>query len=617
MSNILIVHSLDKNILNLNLANVDRIICFEILNGYNHGLYETYKKLSINKIEISPTSKFGYEVHERAYNLIEQLFSNENFKSLIDKHINNIRLENCSALIALKKSISSSLRRVCHLFLYADLYLHNQNVTFIVNKDVADLLRFVNIDKHYNMIAITEQDSIKIKKIILSKLYILVKRNSKQILAKSGKLLTKITTNIFNKSFSNGQNLSTRRLKQNIMNGTSFAYIFDQSYSWHQVEFSSFFYYLQKRSDVLYLVPDKKWEIYSFLKKEHKPVVSYGETIKMPQKMCLLLILFFKCIPIGVDRSLPLLIKKGLYMSLKTKLFYSQIFGYYKPRFYLKIRSDKDAYQAIVRSVGDSHRVKTIGYMHGSYPFLSSTFAYIDFHYYGLLGKFFRNEIYKHTWPDTIHYKILGPFTGEIDDGKSVPVSYNDTVIGIFLTSEYDRNVYNKFIKAIKYTLSAGHYRVIFKEKLYSKYSTETINENFKDFQNYQICVHNNNQLYDEKLWVIKNSVQVLEESDFVFVMGWSTTGWEALGKKKKLIIFMSDDLSHPFEIYISRLVVRAKEELRETFEWLTSISQSEYNKIIQPLIDNCCKSSDGKLVKDFLESIENDEEASALESVH
>jgi len=40
--------------------------------------------------------------------------------------------------------------------------------------------------------------------------------------------------------------------------------------------------------------------------------------------------------------------------------------------------------------------------------------------------------------------------------------------------------------------------------------------------------------------------------------------------------------------------------------KFLMNISQPEYEEYIQPAIENCCKVSNGNLVRDFISSIEN-----------
>ena len=108
------------------------------------------------------------------------------------------------------------------------------------------------------------------------------------------------------------------------------------------------------------------------------------------------------------------------------------------------------------------------------------------------------------------------------------------------------------------------------------------------------------------KNYLSLSPTEVFKISDVVIARTISSIGWQALSFQKKLIIFESEAIEHPFEKSLSRIIVRNERELDECLKWLTSISQTEYEMIIDPLIKEWAKINNGHLVADFWNEVES-----------
>ena len=109
----------------------------------------------------------------------------------------------------------------------------------------------------------------------------------------------------------------------------------------------------------------------------------------------------------------------------------------------------------------------------------------------------------------------------------------------------------------------------------------------------------------------LANSQEILEECELAIIMAESTVGWEVVGKLKKVVIFTLSWKRHPFEDFLPQIVVRDAAELKARVDWLLKMPAEEYRRLITPLVEGCSKLSNGRLVADFIESIERDDEAS------
>ena len=419
--------------------------------------------------------------------------------------------------------------------------------------------------------------------------------------------------------------------------------IFEQMYKGQEKnpEFGAFYRYFKERDDVLYICISKDSEIYKTLRNDKKPVLVKTEIPLLQQRRVNVLTLFILFFRLVFSTKLKTAFLKGLILRIfYEKMYYEAIFKEISPSFYLKIRSDIDPAHPVATAVAEKYNVKHIGYQHGAY-YIMSMFAYIDFHYYGLLGKCFLEGAFSKILSRDIQYSIIGPITVEsMNDNKGVNLEKKDRfIIGIF-TNIYDNNrdwqlLHQRYMEILCCTLSKlriPDLLLVFKEKGYSEWSEKLLVSLCNKFGlSYEIAYHlhpistpsNYSKEVIEKINKYGMSIhlnphrvkmsclaeEVIAIANIVVEItpyGHSTATWEALGKKRKIVIFRSKHLQHPFEKYIPELLVGNKREFEEAIKFLVNISQEEYEEYIQPAIENCCKVSDGNLVKNFIESVED-----------
>jgi len=429
------------------------------------------------------------------------------------------------------------------------------------------------------------------------------------------------------------------------LNGTAgINIIFEQMYEGQErnPEFKAFYRYFKERDDILYICVSADSEIYKTLKIDQKQVL-LRDKVQLLHRNRLGNIKPFIMFLIRIVLSFKLksfLLKESILRLFEEKCYYEAMFSAFKPSFYLKVRSDIISSHPVATAVAQEYNVKHIGYQHASYYYFA-IFVYVDFHYYGFLGKCFIDAAFSKTWPSNIQYSILGPITAEVLDNKKVNIKKNDRlVIAVFTNTVADNHhewhtSYKQYVEILCRTLSDlnnPNFHLIFKEKRYRQWSEKLIVDIcIKHCLSYEIAYHIhplvlpanfsdevvkrtkdhgiNIHLDPGKIKVYFTAEEVIEASDIVVVItpyGYSTTSFGALGKKKKLVIFGNKYLKHPFEMCMSRLVARDKNEFENSMKWLMNISQEEYEECIQTVIESCCKVSDGNLVRDFIESIEN-----------
>jgi len=151
--------------------------------------------------------------------------------------------------------------------------------------------------------------------------------------------------------------------------------------------------------------------------------------------------------------------------------------------------------------------------------------------------------------------------------------------------------------------LYTGDFQIIFREKSFEKWRVDHIRGTCRKYglKKFQITYPWHFQGYPTT-----DVESTITGSDIVFVMGYSTTGWEALAKRKKFLIVNQEWNHHPFETYLPEIVAKTTDQIESSFSWLIKLSQEQYNELIEPLMENCSKLSNGNMVREFIEFIEN-----------
>jgi hypothetical protein len=585
MKHIAFIHTinpLNLIIFTIKTKTIDHFVCVN-WNGSSKLLSFLKKRASVDQINFSniPHSYFKKEKYQ--YELVEKLFKLPDFFDEVYSILGTLNLQTEKLITSLKKKIISGLSDDAKIITLEDELYKENNKYVLVNE--------------YKMLKSLVDEDKKLRK-NFSPQYVL--RNYVFMFYKLASCLK----------------LLFKKVETPLYNFRGIKFIFEQLYS-HRYggnpEFAACYRYFKHRDDILYIATSKDSEIYKTLKAEGKHVIARNETFvckdKKWEQLKLLIVFFLRTIFSSKLKSI--IVKIAMLDIYYYQLYYEGIFRKIKPLYYLKIRSDFDSSHPVATAVADTYNIKHIGYMCGSYGYITSAVAHIDFHYYGLLGKWFRCDRFKNYWPDNteINYHILGPFTGETDECCVTARSNHLLTVSLFPTSTSDDiwindDFYRFFINETSRALSESslkNFQAFFKEKYFSKWRLKVVEDTCEKYKLvYQIFYHTNVPNYP-----MRSTESVIKASDIVIVMGSTTTAFEALGKKRKLIVVEQEWASHPFEKYLPIIVVKNREELRLTLSWLIDISQEKYEEQIQQVIENCCKVSDGNLFRDFIESIE------------
>jgi len=402
-------------------------------------------------------------------------------------------------------------------------------------------------------------------------------------------------------------------------------------------ELRAFFLYFKDRDDVLYHCPTPHSPLHELLRREGKPVTAGPRPLARGHvRWRWLGVLMGLALRLFADRRIPTSLKTDILWLFGKHLAYASVFRQVKPRYYLRPRPDMDLEHPLATGLGERLGVRTIGFSHGSYPVIDAQYAYIDFHYYGLLGWWFKERIYAGFWPEKIKYLLIGPFTVEnTKSSPSIPEPGQGT-IAIFPQFGYNHGCYltedfmAEFIDSVCQAVSGHGRRVVYKTKTYWRSEIARLKEKMDQDCEWEIAFHRpvgdrSSDLarlkqklgrdFSQELAVdepasnvrLANAQEVLDECELAVIMAESTAGWEAVGKLKKTVIFTLPWKRHPFEDYLPDIVVRDAAGLKEKVDWLLAMSQEEYQEMIAPLVEGCSKASDGRLVADFLEAVERD----------
>lgn len=546
------------------------------------------------------------------YNFIEKLFNDSNFYVNVSSIL-------CELNLDAKKLIISFKKYLVHL-LSADMKIITLSRELFKNKEDGEV-----VVRNYALLKESIQD-VKIKKIFL--VYFI-----KGVILFFTTSLLCLKKTLFQKG------------EEDLNNYTGIKIIFEQMYMGQEknTEFDTFYRYFKERNDVLYICVNKDSKIYNNLKIDRKPVLVKNDIPLLLQSR----LLYFKCFVKLFFRLIFSTKLKSVYTKIcmlkifDMKIYYESLFEKYKPFFYLKVRSDIDPSHPVATAVAKKYNVKHIGYQHGSYYFMA-VFAYIDFHFYGLLGECFLKETFSHIWPKNIQYSVTGPITVEGTNDDKGPIKGDKTfVVGIFTNIRDDNNqywhsLYQQFLEILCYKISelcVPGFHLVFKEKGYSEYSEKLIvglchkynlsyeiayhlhpsevpinytKEIIKEINKSGMNIHRDST----KVRVSCTSGEIIKMSNILITIapyGYSTTTWESLAKRRRIIIFGTYQISHPFEKYIPELIVRNKKEFENAMKFLINVSQEAYEKYISTVIENCCKISNNNLVGNFIECIENE----------
>ena len=542
------------------------------------------RRVSFTQINFgnSPHSYFKKEKYK--YIIADRLFNGSRFISAVTSILKPLNLPSEKLITSLKKDLISRLEMDAQIIALSDEICKEKKSKYVVVTEYGILGDTIGKDKKL------------LKKILLQYLI-------KQYLI------------IFYKVFSCLRLLLRKEQSFHELEGIK--YVFEQLYSYRygeNPEFEAFYNYFKNRDDILYICTSKDSEIYKTLKDEGKHVIARNQIyISKDVKWKQFKLLCIFCLrTIFSSRLKSPILKISLLNVFYHQLYFRALFRTFKPLYYLKVRSDMGAYSPIVTAIAEKCNVKHIGYMCGAYNFFNSQLAHIDFHHYGLFGRWFQSELFKNYWPKETetHYHILGPITVETGECcYAVEKKKQIFTISLFTTTTsndiwMNDDFYDFFIEEACSALSESDlrdYQVLFKEKYFDKRRRDIINATCYKYKLVgQIVYHSSIPGY-----LVRRPIEVIEDSDIVIVMGSTTTAFEALGKMKKMIIVEQEWLSHPFEKYLKKIVVKNREQLRTSLSWLVDISQERYEEKIQELIENCSKVADGNLAKYFFEAIE------------
>lgn len=534
---------------------------------------------AISKVGLTQfNSKDAPEAHFRflreAYDWTERIFQNPIVAEPLGKYISALGLPREHLINALKRAMSFHLDKDCKLVILGEAVFPNAK------------LRFFTANPALVQLARPDVECLP------EEVQIIPAELAAKGLGYAGIILAKILT---------PAPPATPRDKPEIL--------FDQMYSTlDNPEFTAFYRYFKTRTDVAYNCVDVESPIYKILSRDQKPVDVHVWRVRGFFRRIIEFLRLARVIAyILKDRDLPAPLLYEIIKSFRHKLYYESLIGEYKPKFFLRVRADIEASHPIATAAAEKFGARHVGYSCGAYPFFLYFTAPIDFHYYGVQGDNVR-DIFGPAWPGSIRYSTIGPFTAEMEDPRDLIGPEGEPLtLGVFSTTSSDEiwitdSFSRDFYAAAASAAQSAKAKILFKEKYLDDKRLELIGSLCGGKVPYEIIY------FEPGRYRVLRAQQVIEESDVVLSMTCSTSAWEALGRKKKLLVYELPWLKHPFEEVEPRLVARTPEELRKAFEWLVGLSQSEYEKIIAPLVARCGKYADGKLVRDFIEGVERRE---------
>lgn len=384
------------------------------------------------------------------------------------------------------------------------------------------------------------------------------------------------------------------------------AILFDQYYGiMDDQEFLAFYRYFKTRSDVVYNCPDRG-EKFRFLEREgrqprvHRWSVAWSRVPAELYRLARLGRLF------AFDHSMPTPFKIAVARLFRDRMRYESLLDALPCRRFLRVRFDMDASHPLVTALCEARGIHHTGYSCGSYPEPTLLYAAIDFHEYGLLGRGFKDDIYKDLWPDAIRYGILGPFTAELEPGPPKERSAG-TVLGLFPTSYGDefymqRSFFDEFVEAAIAAASTAGASLFIKVKDRSASNATSLKTACRGRVRLDFAYNDD---WDGR--PARRTPDVIAACDVAVVMGASTAAWEALAAGRKVLVYEQPWRRHPFESVEPRLVVKDPAALTHAVAWILALPKAEHDALVEPVIARWAKRSDGRLVRDFIESLEND----------
>lgn len=543
------------------------------------------RRMDVSQIRLSHLSTSFHEFQKNLYNYTEKIFKHPRLTYELHSILKEIDINTDKLIVSLKKHTIELIAEDYELFqLYIDNCKKNRKGTIFV--------------KEFGMMKGITDTEAKFKRLIDIKYYV---KNILLFIYTVMQIMKKLAlTNLFHENVDSGK----------------INFIIEQNYKGNEgnPEFEVFHRYFKQRSDVLNVCIGIDSEIYRTLKSECKPVIIKDNiNFNINERGKIFFTFMRLLIKIVFASNIKSIRFKNAFLQIFFySLYYETLFKLYRPAYYLKVRSDYQWFHPVITAIADKYNVKHIGYMHGSYGYFMAILAHINFHYYGLLGKRFK-EIFAGIWPDEIRYIHLGPHCAEARNDPYSNKRNGNLIIGFIPRQVNEINKLNYsysntvgIIWKCLYHLNIPNIHLIFKEISHEQ-RIEEIKKN----------LHAKFPLSYETFYSIASKPErqcyigeILSVSDIVVIAspGYGGTGFEAIGKKKKLLILLSRDIPpHPFESYNLPLVVKNEEEFIKSFRWLMEIPQKEYELAIQPIIEDWSKTADGNLVKNFVETIERD----------
>lgn len=380
------------------------------------------------------------------------------------------------------------------------------------------------------------------------------------------------------------------------------AIVFDQAYGFlSNPEFPAFYRYLKSRGDVVYACHEEGGEIHRALAADGKPAWNRNKwgVPGAAAKASALKSLARLCTDPAVARA-PLALRAWLLKFLREELRYRFLLESARPKVFIRVRADYEPFHPIATAVCEQLGVVHAGYSCGSYPFFNFYLAWLDFHVYGPLGPEFV-EIQSPAWKDAGRISVIGPFTAETGTAPAAPRRGGVPTLGVFPTSTSDafyvqRPFYLEFIERACFAARRLGARVVFKEKGNEPDDVAFIRRAAEGLD-YEIVHHSNGG---------PRASDVFDRCDYVLVMSTSTSGYEALGRGNKLAVYDLPWVPNPLSAGSTRPVARTEAELAALLDRLSALAPGEYERAIAPLAARFAKRCDGKLVEDFIKSIEN-----------
>lgn len=371
-------------------------------------------------------------------------------------------------------------------------------------------------------------------------------------------------------------------------------------------------YHFLKDKEVVYLVPQSDSGIGNFL-------VAQGKKILIENKLSLSFVAWIRLLIKGIELCfqfvrypIPSFLTKGLYEIFWNMIYFRNLFARYRPKYFIKIRSDFDPLHPIITAIAGQNGVGHIGYSCGSYTYFNYQCANLDFHWYGHWGDIFPEKVYKGNWTDKDRYFWLGPFTTDMILGsfqKPDKKRANGIRVGVFTTSTsnemwMDDSFYDQFINDVSGCLNEyENLEFVISDKYIDQFRSNVLDRIGSNSRNLlEICTSTDR--VGNKGYGNKTSYEILSGSDLVIVMGSSTIGWEALALKKKVIVYEQEWMTHLFEPFCPMLVVKNRAQLMNSLNWILNLSQKDYEKEIEIVLKTCCKEANGHLLKDFFDYI-------------